>query len=108
MTLLVSRMWRHSLLALLLGYAVAGIAWLWLYGPGKQMAWVQHPGPLGSGFLFAAALFVALGFWVLASVTSGLAIAQDEASRSLPGFLIFVCSTLSTFAAVIVGCYRLL
>jgi hypothetical protein len=101
-------MWRHSLLALLLGYAVAAIAWLSLYGPGKQTVWVHHLGPLGSGFVFAAALFVALGLWILASVGSGLAIAQDKASRTLPGFVVFVCSTLSTFAAVIVGFYRVL
>jgi hypothetical protein len=74
-------MWKQSLLALLLGYAVAGAGWLFIYGPAKQTAWIAKSGPFVTGFVFTAALAAALGFWILASIGSGLAVAQDQASR---------------------------
>jgi hypothetical protein len=105
---LVRRMWRHSLLALVLGYAVAGTAWIFAYGPGRQASWISHSSPLAIGLGFGAALLIALGFWILASVGSVLAIARDEASRTLAGFFVFVVSTLSTATLVILGCYHVL
>ena len=96
-------MWRHALIALLLGYGAAGTAWLFLYGPARSNALT----PLAAGFGFAAALFIASGFWILASVGSGLAIARDETSRTLPGFCVFAASTLSIFTVVVSACYYL-
>ncbi|MEN3369135.1 MAG: hypothetical protein V7609_1278 [Verrucomicrobiota bacterium] len=100
-------MWRHSLIALLLGYVVAGAAWLFAYGPARSTSWISHWTPLAVGLGFGAALFVALGFWLLAAIGSGLAIAQDEKSRTLPGFCVFAASTLSTLTLVALACYHL-
>jgi hypothetical protein len=100
-------MWRHSLIALLLGYGVAGTAWLFAYGPARSTSWISRSTPLAIGLGFGAALFVALGFCILAAFGSGLAIAQDEKSRTLPGFLVFAVSTLSTLTLVALGSYHL-
>ena len=96
-------MWRSSLVALLLGYVVAGAAWFFAYGPGKSAAWT----PLGAGLGLAAGLFVALGLWILAAIGTGLAIAQDEASRTLPGFCVFAFSALSSLTVVAAAFYYL-
>jgi len=94
---------RPSLIALLLGYMVAGGAWFFVYGPGNSGHWT----PLAAGLGFAAALFVALGLWILAAIGTGLAIAQDEASRTLPGFCVFAFSTLSSLTVIAAACYYL-
>jgi hypothetical protein len=94
---------RLSLIALLLGYVVAGGAWFFAYGPGKSGHWT----PLAAGLGFAAALFVALGLWILTAIGTGYAIAQDEASRTLPGFCLFAVSTLSSLTVIGAACYYL-
>jgi hypothetical protein len=96
-------MLRSSLIALLLGYAIAGGAWFFAYGPGKAGHWT----PLAAGLGFAAALFVALGLWILAAIGTGLAIAQNEACRTLPGFCVFALSTLSSLTVIAAACYYL-
>jgi hypothetical protein len=94
---------RSSLIALLVGYVVVGATWFFAYGPGKS----SHSSPLAASLGFGAALFVALGFWILAAIGSGLAIAQDEASRTLAGFFVFAVSTLSTLTLIAGACYYL-
>ena len=101
-------MWRHALFALLLAYAVAGTAWLLIYGPFKRTDWIEKSRPFLPGFIFAAALFVALGLCTIAGIGSGVAMARDSASQTASGLLVLVCSALSALALAAFGCLYLL
>ena len=99
-------MWRHSLIALLLGHAITAVAWLFIYGPLNRTDPSEESRM--SAAIFAAAILMALGLFVIAAVGSGLAMARDEASQTNAGFLVLAGSGVSLFGIFVVGCYHLL
>ena len=99
-------MWRHSLIALLLGHGIAAAAWLFIYGPLYRSDRTEEPRM--SGAIFGAAILMAIGLCVIAAVGSGLAMARDETSQTAAGFFVLAASALSILGIFVVGCYHLL